>query len=202
MFRPKAEQYAVCYRRRQPLPGGHYRGRRGLAFGYHRPKASGSKDRRSETGEDSGPARRSTRSTGAELIPFFFLSLAHGSSVYSPTGSVQRVDRAVLARSKSSSRAGQVRSGYPKGMKREPGRVHGAGPRSGRGVGCRRCSRSRKPRGLSLHAQTRRRSISLTHPPTCFAQEYRQATWRWQRKGDTPKVPQGQESLATRRRKR
>ena len=28
----------------------------------------------------------------AELIPFFFLSLAHGSSVYSPTGSVQRVE--------------------------------------------------------------------------------------------------------------
>jgi len=54
---------------------------------------------------------------------------------------------------------------------------------------------------LSLHAQTRRRSISLTHPPTCSAQEYRQTTWRWQRKGDTPKVPQGQKSLATRRRK-
>ena len=72
LFRPKAEQYAVCYRRRQPLPGKHYRGRRGLAFGYHRPKASGSKDRRSETGEDSGSARRSTRSTGAEPIPFFF----------------------------------------------------------------------------------------------------------------------------------
>jgi len=151
LFRPKAEQYAVCYRRRQPLPGKHYRGRRGLAFGYHRPKASGSKDRRSETGEDSGSARRSTRSTGAEPIPFFFLSLAHGSSVYSPTGSVQRVE--AHAPQGSTCEIKKFKSG---GSSQEwlPER-HEAGAKKGpwgrpaerAGCGCRRCSRSRKLRG-------------------------------------------------------
>ena len=109
-------------------------------------------------------------------MTFFFLSLAHGSSV----GPVQRVEAhapqgaelttLVLARSESSRRSGQFRNCYPKNMKQEPRRIHGAGPRSGLGVGCRRRSRSRKLRGLSLHAQARRRSISLTHHPMCFAQ--------------------------------
>ena len=182
---------------------GHYRGRRGLAFGYYRPKASGSKDRRSETGEDSGSARRSTRSTGAELIPFFFLSLAHGSSVYSPTGSVQRVE--AHAPQGSTCEIKKFKPGrssqewlperHEAGAKKDPwGR---SAERAGCGL------QAVLPQQKATWAEfTRRRSISLTHPPTCSAQEYRQATWRWQRKGDTPKVPQGQKSLATRRRKR
>ena len=104
---------------------------------------------------------------GAELIPFLFLSLAHGSLV----GSVQRVEAHApqgaeliapgLARSKSSRGPGQLKNCFPKNMKQGPGRIREASPQSGLGEGCKRCSRSRKLRGLSLHAQARRTSISL-----------------------------------------
>ena len=95
----------------------------------------------------------------------------------SAQGSVQRVEaRApqgaelttlVLARSESSRRSGQFRNCYPKNMKQEPRRTREANPQSGLGGGCKRCSRSRKLRGLSLHAQTRRTGISLSLTLPC-----------------------------------
>jgi len=130
----------------------------------------------------------------------------------SAQGSVQRVEAhapqgaelktLVLARSEGSRRSGQFRNCYPKNMKQEPRRTRKANPQSGLGGGCKRCSRSRKLRGLSLHAQARRTSISLSLTIPCvLPKEGRQTTWRWRRKDDAPKVPQGQGPLATRRRK-
>ena len=93
----------------------------------------------------------------------------------SAQGSVQRVEAhapqgaeltaLVLARSKSSRRSGQFRNCYSKNMKQESRRTREANPQSGLGGGCMRCSRSRKLRGLSLHAQARRTGI-LSHSPS------------------------------------
>jgi len=95
----------------------------------------------------------------------------------SAQGSVQRVEaRApqgaelttlVLARSESSRRSGHFRNCYPKNMKQQPRRTREASPQSGLGGGCKRCSRSRKLRGLGLHAQARRTGISLSLTLPC-----------------------------------
>ena len=95
----------------------------------------------------------------------------------SAQGSVQRVEAQapqgaelttlVLARSESSRRSGQLRNCYLKNMKQEPRSTREASPQSGLDGGCKRCSRSRKLRGLSLHAQTRRTGISLSLTLPC-----------------------------------
>ena len=46
-------------------------------------------------------------------------------------------------------------------MEQASSRGHGASPQSGLGVGCKRCSSSKKLRGLSVRAQARRISISF-----------------------------------------
>ena len=83
LLRPKAEQNVACSRRRQPLPGGTTGGRRGIADGYTRQQAPKIKISNGWVQRVEANAQR-----GAELIPFFFLSLAHGSSA----GSFQRVE--------------------------------------------------------------------------------------------------------------
>ena len=47
-------------------------------------------------------------------------------------------------------------------MEQASSRGHEASPQSGLGVGCKRCSSSKKLRGLSVRAQARRISISLS----------------------------------------
>ena len=55
----------------------------------------------------------------------------------------------------------QVKNYSPGNMEQASSRGHEASPQSGLGVGCKRCSSSKKLRGLSVRAQARRISISL-----------------------------------------
>ena len=105
--------------------GGSTGGRRGIAGGYTRQQVSRSKIGNGYVQRDEAHAQR-----GAELIPFFFLSLAHRSSV----GPVQRVEAhapqgaelvpLVLARSKSSSQVRSIQEWLPEkheaGAKKDP----------------------------------------------------------------------------------
>ena len=56
----------------------------------------------------------------------------------------------------------QVKNYSPGYMEQAPSRGHEASPQSGLGVGCKLCSSSKKLRGLSVRAQARRISISLS----------------------------------------
>jgi len=190
LLRPKAEQCAVCSRRRQPLPGGTTGGRRVIAVGYTRQQGAvispgryewagcclrkvylptpnkgyacyldrgysavlkekvylrtplimgpfiptwgytQTQVSRSKIGNGYIQRVEAHAQRGAELIPFFFLSLAHRSSV----GPVQRVEAhapqgaelvpLVLARSKSSSQVRSIQEWLPKkheaGAKKDP----------------------------------------------------------------------------------
>ena len=53
-------------------------------------------------------------------------------------------------------------------MEQASSRGHEASPQSGLGVGCKRCSSSKKLRGLSVRAQARRISISLSFSVAFF----------------------------------
>ena len=53
-------------------------------------------------------------------------------------------------------------------MEQAPSRGHEASPQSGLGVGCKRCSSSKKLRGLGVRAQARRISISLSFSVAFF----------------------------------
>ena len=67
LFRPKAEQYAVCYRRRQPLPEGTTGGRWGIADGYTR-----SRFQRSKPVKDEFSELRQTPNGALNLFLFSF----------------------------------------------------------------------------------------------------------------------------------
>ena len=56
----------------------------------------------------------------------------------------------------------QVKNYSPGNMEQAPSRGHEASPQSGLGVGCKRCSSSKKLRGLGVYAQTRHISTSLS----------------------------------------
>ena len=56
----------------------------------------------------------------------------------------------------------QVKNYSPGYMGQAPSRGHDASPQSGLGVGCKRCSSSKKLRGLGVRAQARCISISLS----------------------------------------
>ena len=56
-----------------------------------------------------------------------------------------------------------VRNYSPGNMEQAPSRGHEASPQSGLGVGCKRCSSSKKLRGLGVRAQARRIGTSLSH---------------------------------------
>ena len=53
-------------------------------------------------------------------------------------------------------------------MEQASSRGHEASPQSGLGMGCKRCSSSKKLRGLSVLAQARRISISLSFSVAFF----------------------------------
>ena len=63
----------------------------------------------------------------------------------------------------------QVQIHSPGNMEQASSRGHEASPQSGLGVGCKRCSSSIKLRGLSVRAQARRISISLSFSVAFFS---------------------------------
>ena len=79
--------------------------------------------------------------------------------------------------------ARQVRNYSPGNMEQASSRGHEASPKSGLDVGCRRCSSSKKLRGLSVRAQARRISIPLSFsvdffPRSCLPRAARRGAAR------------------------